>query len=88
MTRLKNAYIAGAEAALERLGVKEAFLGAALPMLGSIAAPAVARAGLQRFAPKMLGALGNGFKGQMFDAAASMAGGALGQKMTGPPRQQ
>jgi len=93
---LTDHYTAGAEAALGALGIKVAFL----PMLGAIAGPTLARAGLGalgrgvagkalggiagKVAPRIAGGLG----GAAFDQAASMAGGALGQKMQQPPQPQ
>lgn len=86
---LTQRYDAGANAALERLSIKEAFL----PMLGAIAGPALARMGLGRLAAgaggKMLGGIAGkvaprvagGLGGAAFDQAAGMAGGALGQRL-------
>lgn len=93
---LEDRYVAGADAAARALGVKVAFL----PMLGAIAGPTLARAGLSalgrgvagkalsgiagKVAPRIAGGLG----GAAFDQAASMAGGALGQKMQQSPQPQ
>lgn len=89
---LEQRYAEGATQAAAALGIKEAFL----PMLGAIAGPMLARAGLGalgrgaagkalggiagKVAPRVAGGLG----GAAFDQAASMAGGALGQKMQQP----
>lgn len=78
---LKTAFVAGRDAALARY--KVAFLGAVAPLLGSVAGPALARAGLGKVAPALASGLGNGMKGMAFDTAASMAGGAMGNKLTG-----
>lgn len=93
---LEARYLEGAKQAAAALGIKEAFL----PMLGAIAGPTLARAGLGalgrgvagkalggiagKVAPRIAGGLG----GAAFDQAASMAGGALGQKMQQPPQPQ
>lgn len=87
-------YDAGVRAALERFGVKEAIA----PLIGAIAGPMLARKGLGMAAGRLGGgALGRaaggalnmanagGMRGMAFDQAASMAGGALGQKMQGQP---
>ncbi len=92
---LKDRYAHGAGAALGALGIKEAFL----PMLGAIAGPMLARAGMgalgrgaagsaigglaSKVAPRIAGGIG----GAAFDQAASMAGGALGQKVQQPQGQ-
>ncbi len=72
---------------------KEAFIG---PLLGSIAGPALARSGvgalargagggaLGSMAGKVLPRIGGGMGGMAFDAATSMAGGALGDKLQQP----
>lgn len=72
---------------------KEAFIG---PLLGSIAGPALARAGvgalakgaggaaLGSMAGKVLPRISGGLGGGAFDAATSMAGGALGDKLQQP----
>lgn len=93
---LEQRYVAGAKAAAAQLGIKEAFL----PALLSIAGPMLARAGVGaaargaagsaiggmagKIAPRIAGGMG----GMAFDAAASMGGGALGQKMQRPPQPQ
>ncbi len=92
--KLGQSYNDGMKAACSAFGVKEAFL----PMLGAVAGPMLARAGMGalgrgvagktlggiagKVAPRIAGGLG----GAAFDQAASMAGGALGQKMM--PQQQ
>ena len=89
---LNQRYAEGVKAAAEALGVKEAFLS----LLGSVAGPALARAGVGalgrgaagkalsgvagKVAPHITGGLG----GAAFDQAVSMAGGALGDKMQRP----
>lgn len=77
---LSTAYETGVQAAQARF--KVAFLGAIAPLLGSVAAGPLARAGLGKLAPRIAGSLGQGFKGQLFDAAASTAGGLLGDRLT------
>ena len=84
MSALDDACVAGVKAACERFGVKEAFLGAALPLLGSMAGPALARAGAARFAPGLAKAVSGGIGSHAFDMGASMLGGAMGQRMAGP----
>jgi hypothetical protein len=76
--------------AAARYGIKEAFIG---PLLGSIAGPALARAGvgalargaggsaLGGMADRILPRIGGGMGGMAFDAASSMAGSALGNKL-------
>lgn len=92
LSALEDRYVRGAGAALGALGIKEAFL----PMLGAVAGPMLARAGMGalgrgaagsalgglagKVAPRIAGGLG----GAAFDQAASMAGGAVGQKMQQP----
>lgn len=83
----------GMRTAAARFGVKEAFLG---PLLGSVAGPMLARAGvgalargaggsaLGGIAGKVLPRIGGGMGGMAFDAATSMAGGALGDKLQQP----
>ncbi len=83
----------GARAAAARFGVKEAFIG---PLLGSIAGPMMARAGvgalargaggaaLGGMASKVMPHIGGGMGSMAFDAASSMAGGALGDKLQQP----
>ncbi len=90
--KLSAATADGEKAAAERFGVKVAFL----PMLGAIAGPMMARAGLGALARgaggRMLGGMASkvmpgvagGLGGAAFDQAASMAGGALGNKLTQP----
>jgi len=90
---LYGAHRGGQKSAADRFGIKEAFLG---PLLGSIAAPAAARAGLGALAgkagtgaigsmaSKVLPHVGSGMGGMAFDAATSMAGGALGNKLERP----
>lgn len=85
----KAAFDNGAKSAAERFGIKEAFL----PLLGAIAGPMLARAGVGALARgaggRMLGGLAGkvapriagGLGGAAFDQAASAAGGALGNKM-------
>ena len=80
-------------AAATRFGVKEAFIG---PLLGSIAGPLMARAGvgalargvggkaLGGMASKALPRIGGGMGGMAFDAATSMASSALGDKLQQP----
>lgn len=80
----------GVKAAAIRFNIKEAFIG---PLLGSIAGPAMARAGvgalargaggnaLSGMAGKVLPRIGGGMGGMAFDAASSMAGSALGDKL-------
>lgn len=87
---LDEACLAGAKTAAARFGVREAFIG---PLLGSIAGPMMARAGvgalargvggkaLGGMAGKVLPRIGGGIGGMAFDAATSMAGGALGDKL-------
>jgi hypothetical protein len=87
--KLSEARDNGAGAAASRFGIKEAFL----PLLGSIAGPALARAGvgalargaggsaLGGMAGKVLPRIGGGMGGMAFDAATSMAGGALGNRL-------
>jgi hypothetical protein len=79
---LASAFEAGLETALRQH--KVAFLGAVAPLLGSVAGPAIARAGLGRLAPMAAKALGSGVKGQIFDAAASTLGGMAGQHLGAP----
>lgn len=79
---LTGAFEQGRAAALAHF--KIAFLGAVAPLLGSVAGPALARGAMGKIAPGLAAGLGNGMKGMAFDTAASMAGGAMGQKMTGP----
>lgn len=87
--KLSAARDEGAKTAAARFGVKEAIL----PLLGSIAGPMLARAGvgalakgaggsaLGGMAGKVLPRIGGGMGGMAFDAATSMAGGALGNKL-------
>jgi hypothetical protein len=91
--KLSAAHEAGAKAAAARFGIKEAFLGA---LVGSVAGPALARAGMGRLAAgaggKMLGGMAGkimpriagGMGGAAFDQVAGAAGGALGQHMQQP----
>lgn len=88
--KLGEARDKGARAAATRFDIKEAFIG---PLLGSLAGPALARAGvgalakgvggaaLGSMAGKVLPRIGGGMGGLAFDAATSMAGGALGNKL-------
>lgn len=88
--KLSEARDEGVKAAAARFGIKEAFIG---PLLGSIAAPALARAGvgalakgagghaLSGMAGKVLPRIGGGMGSMAFDAATSMAGGALGDRL-------
>lgn len=88
--KLSAARDQGTEAAAARFGIKTAFLG---PLLGSVAGPAMARAGigalargaggsaLGGMASKVMPHIGGGMGGMAFDAASSMAGGALGNKL-------
>lgn len=88
--KMGSAYEQGTRAAAIRFGVKEAFLA---PLLGSIAGPALARAGmgalargaggraLGGIAGKVLPRIGGGMGGMAFDAAASMAGSAMGDRL-------
>jgi hypothetical protein len=95
MDRMKGASLhdvrnEGAKTAAARFGIKEAFIA---PLLGSIAGPALARAGVGALArgaggsaiggmaSKVLPHIGGGMGGMAFDAASSMAGGALGNKL-------
>lgn len=90
---LKQRYDKGAADAANCLGLKHAFLGA----LGSIAGPMLARAGVgaaargamgsgaANLAGKIMPRIGGGMGGMAFDQAASMAGGAVGQKVQGAP---
>lgn len=83
----------GVRSAAARFGVKEAFIA---PLLGSIAGPMLARAGvgalargvggkaLGGMAGSVLPKIGGGMGGMAFDAATSMAGGALGDKLQQP----
>lgn len=87
---LDEACVAGMKTAAARYGIKEAFIG---PLLGSIAGPALARAGvgalargaggsaLGGMAGRILPRIGGGMGGMAFDAASSMAGSALGNKL-------
>lgn len=91
--KLSTARNEGVKSAMTRFGVKEAFIG---PLLGSIAGPMMARAGvgalargaggkaLGSMASKALPHIGGGMGGMAFDAATSMAGGALGDKLQQP----
>lgn len=91
--KLSEARDEGVKAAAARFGIKEAFIA---PLLGSIAGPALARAGVGALARgaggPALGSLGSkvlphisgGLGGGAFDAATSMAGGALGNKLQPP----
>lgn len=88
--KLSAARDEGVKAAAARFGVKKAFIG---PLLGSIAGPALARAGvgalargaggsaLGGMAGRILPRIGGGMGGMAFDAASSMAGSALGDKL-------
>jgi hypothetical protein len=91
---LEQQFAAGAKAAADHFGVKEAFLGALLPMAGSVLGGTAARAGLGMAAKRMGGGMmGNmagkalgfankgGIHGAAFDQAASMAGGAIGNRL-------
>lgn len=90
MDKLSIARDEGIKAAATRFGVKEAFIG---PLLGSVAGPALARAGvgalargaggsaLGSMAGKVLPRIGGGMGGMAFDAATSMVGGALGNRL-------
>lgn len=86
-TGLRAPYDRGAQAAYARFGLKHAFLGALAPLAGSIAGPALARGALGKIAPAMAKGLGQGFKGQAFDMAASMGGQMLGSKLMGGQQQ-
>ena len=91
--KLSAARDEGTRAAAARFGIKEAFIG---PLLGSLAGPALARAGvgalargagggaLGTMAGKVLPRIGGGMGSMAFDAATSMAGGALGNKLQQP----
>lgn len=80
----------GVRTAAARFGIKQAFIG---PLLGSIAGPMLARAGvgalargaggraLGGMAGKVMPRIGGGMGGMAFDAATSMAGGALGDRL-------
>lgn len=88
--KLSEARIDGVKSAATRFGVKEAFLG---PLLGSIAGPVMARAGvgalargagggaLGSLAGKIMPHIGGGMGGAAFDAATSMAGSAIGNRL-------
>ena len=78
---LENRYAQGAIAAAATFGLKEAFLGAALPMLGSMFGGTAARAIGGKVAPKMMAGLGSGLKSHAFDAAGSALGGMAGQHL-------
>lgn len=78
---IADAFTGGKQAAYARY--KVAFLGAIAPLLGSVAGPALARGAMGRVAPTLAKGLAGGARGAMFDTAASLAGGALGNKMTG-----
>lgn len=90
MSNLRKAHDEGVKTAALRFGVKEAFLGS---LIGSVAGPALARAGvgalargaggkaLGGIASKALPRIGSGMGGMAFDAATSMAGGELGGKL-------
>jgi hypothetical protein len=82
---LEDRYVAGVAAAAQTFGVKQAFLGAALPLLGSMFGGTAARAIGGKVAPKLMAGLGTGLKSHAFDAAGSMLGGSLGSKMAPPP---
>lgn len=81
---LDEACAAGVKAACDRFGIKEAFLGALMPMLGSVAGPALARAGAARFAPGLAQMASKGLGSHAFDMGASALGGAVGQRLAGP----
>lgn len=94
---LQDTYQEGVHAALEGFGVKEAFLGAIAPAVGSALGGTVAKAGLGalagqarnrglrgmagRAAETVLSKTQKGMGAAAFDNAASMAGGALGQRL-------
>lgn len=78
---LAQAQQEGAKAACARFGIKHAFLGALAPMAGMMAGPALARGALGKIAPRMAAGLGQGLKGGLFDAAGSMGGAALGERL-------
>ena len=91
--KLGQACEAGIHSAAARFGVKEAFIG---PLLGSVAGPMLARAGvgalargvggkaLGGVAGKVLPRIGSGMGGMAFDAATSAAGSALGDRFQQP----
>jgi hypothetical protein len=97
---LTDNYTLGVKAAATAFGVKEAFLGALLPMAGSMLGGGALRKGVGALAggaggkalggmagkilPKMTGGMG----GFATDAIGSMAGGALGQKLAPPQPPQ
>lgn len=85
---LQQAADQGMKDACARYGLKEAFLSAIAPLAGAVAGPALARGALGKIAPKMLGGLGTGMKGQAFDMAASMGGQMLGGRLGGGGQQR
>ncbi len=94
---LASRYVEGAHAALERFGVKEAFL----PLLGALAGGTLLRGGLGMAAKGLAGRAGVGgmigrgaqgalnwagkgpMRGAALDMAGSMAGGAAGSMLQG-----
>ena len=94
---LEGRYVAGVKAAAAAFKVKEAFLGALLPLAGSLLGGTALRAGagalakgvggkaLGGIASKALPMMGKGIGGMATDMAGSMAGGAIGQKLAPPP---
>lgn len=84
MSAVSDAYATGVKTATTRFGIKEAFLGALMPLLGSVAGPSLARAGAARFAPGLAQAASKGLGSHAFDMGASMLGGAAGQHLAGP----
>jgi hypothetical protein len=97
---LEQRYVDGAKAAAARLGIKEAFLPALLPLAGSLLGGTALRAGVGalarggagkalggiagKLAPKMTGGIG----GAATDMIGSMAGGAAGQRLAPQQPQQ
>jgi hypothetical protein len=90
---LEQHYLDGAKAAAARLGIKEAFLPALLPLAGSLLGGTALRAGAGALARgaggKMLGGMAGkilpkmtgGIGGAATDMLGSMAGGAVGQRL-------
>lgn len=94
LSALEQRYVDGMEEATTRFGVKEAFL----PMLGALAGGSLLRGGLGMAAKRFGGnAIGRGAQGALnwagkggmrggaLDMAGSMAGGAIGNQLQGPP---
>lgn len=100
LSALAARYTDGVKAAAAAFGVKEAFLGALLPMAGSLLGGTAARAGVgalargaggsavSGMASKMLPKMTGGMGGMATDMLGSMAGGAVGQKLAPQPPQQ